>query len=77
MRTFSLSALLATTPLSSCGGPKPPAVDTVYEEFHMEGTVDKTVAEMSVEGMMCEVGRVAKVRKELLEVRGCVGHHRF
>ena len=70
MRTFSLSALLAATLLSSCGGPKPPAVDTVYEEFHKEGTVDKTVAEMSVEGMMCEVGCVAKVRKELLEVPG-------
>ena len=47
-----------------------PAVDTVYEEYHVEGTVDKTVAEMSVEGMMCEIGCVAKVRKELLEVPG-------
>ena len=56
--------------LASCGGSQAPAVDTVYEEYHVEGTVDKTVAEMSVEGMMCEIGCVAKVRKELLEVPG-------
>ena len=42
--------------LASCGGSQAPAVDTVYEEYHVEGTVDKTVAEMSVEGMMCEIG---------------------
>ena len=32
--------------------------------------MDKTVAQMSVEGMMWEIGCVAKVRKELFEVPG-------
>ena len=45
-------------------------VPTVYEETRVEGAIERTVAEMSVQGMMCEVGCVAKVRKELLEVPG-------
>ena len=68
MRIPSFLALAAL--LASCGGSQVPAVETVYEAYHVEGTVDKTVAEMSVEGMMCEIGCVAKVRKELLEVPG-------
>jgi copper chaperone CopZ len=43
---------------------------TVFEESHVEGTVEKAVAEMMVQGMMCEIGCVSKVRKELLEVPG-------
>ena len=70
MRIPSLLTLIVACAFSSCGGTKPPAVETVYQEFRVEGTVDKTVAEMSVQGMMCEVGCVAKVRKELLEVPG-------
>lgn len=54
----------------SCGGPSADMVPTVYEETHVEGAMERTVAEMSVQGMMCEVGCVAKVRKELLEVPG-------
>ena len=54
----------------SCGGPPADMVPTVYEETHVEGAMEHTVAEMSVQGMMCEVGCVAKVRKELLEVPG-------
>ena len=49
----------------SCGGPSADMVPTVYEETHVEGAMERTVAEMSVQGMMCEVGCVAKVRKEL------------
>ena len=54
----------------SCGGPSADMVPTVYEETRVEGAIERTVAEMSVQGMMCEVGCVAKVRKELLEVPG-------
>ena len=56
--------------LTACGGSQLPAVETVYSETRVEGTVEKTVAELSVQGMMCEIGCVAKVQKELLEVPG-------
>ncbi len=64
-----LCSMLALTWMS-CGGPSADMVPTVYEETHVEGAMERTVAEMSVQGMMCEVGCVAKVRKELLEVPG-------
>ena len=70
MRTPSLLAFAAACMLSACGGSKLPAVETVYSETRVEGTVEKTVAELSVQGMMCEIGCVAKVQKELLEVPG-------
>ena len=66
MRMLSLVALV----MMSCGTTTPPPVETLYEEIHVEGAVEKTTASMSVQGMMCEVGSVAKVRKELLEVPG-------
>ena len=64
-----LCSMLALTWMS-CGGPSADMVPTVYQETHVEGAMERTVAEMSVQGMMCEVGCVAKVRKELLEVPG-------
>ena len=64
-----LGTMLALTWMS-CGGPSADMVPTVYEETRVEGAVERTVAQMSVQGMMCEVGCVAKVRKELLEVPG-------
>ena len=64
-----LCSMLALTWMS-CGGPSADMVPTLYEETHVEGAMERTVAEMSVQGMMCEVGCVAKVRKELLEVPG-------
>ena len=70
MRYPSLLAVVAVCFLAACGGDKPSAVDTVYNETQLEGTMDKTIAQMSIEGMMCEIGCVAKVRKELLEVPG-------
>lgn len=70
MRFPSLLAVVAVCFLAACGGDKPSAVDTVYTETQLEGTMDKTIAQMSIEGMMCEIGCVAKVRKELLEVPG-------
>ena len=66
---FLFCTVLAFTWIS-CGGPTADMVPTVYEETHVEGAMEHTVAEMSVQGMMCEVGCVAKVRKELLEVPG-------
>ena len=66
---FLFCTVLAFTWMS-CGGPTADMVPTVYEETHVEGAMEHTVAEMSVQGMMCEVGCVAKVRKELLEVPG-------
>ena len=62
-------ALLASG-LVFCGSGPHPTVETVYVETHVEGAEDRSTATMSVQGMMCEVGCVAKVRKELLEVKG-------
>jgi copper chaperone CopZ len=70
MRTPSLLAFATVCVFAACGGSKPPAVETVYSETRVEGTVEKTVAEMAIQGMMCEIGCVAKVQKELLEVPG-------
>jgi periplasmic mercuric ion binding protein len=70
MRLPSLLVLASMAAWASCGSTQHPAVETVYETFHVEGTVERTVAEMSIQGMMCEIGCVAKVRKELLEVPG-------
>lgn len=56
--------------LFSCEGNGPQMAPTVFEKSHVEGTVEKAVAEMMVQGMMCEIGCVSKVRKELLEVPG-------
>ena len=66
---FLFCTVLAFTWMS-CGGPTADMVPTVYEETHVEGAMEHTVAEMSVQGMMCKVGCVAKVRRELLEVPG-------
>ena len=58
MRFPFLLAVFAAFFLAACGGDKPSAVDTVYTETQLEGTVDKTVAQMSVEGMMCELSLI-------------------
>lgn len=70
MRIALSCSVLATTMLLSCEGNGPQMAPTVFEESHVEGTVEKAVAEMMVQGMMCEIGCVSKVRKELLEVPG-------
>ena len=36
----------------------------------MEGSKEKRVAILEIEGMMCEIGCVSKVKKELLELEG-------
>ena len=70
MRIPFLSCTVLAFTWMSCGGPTADMVPTVYEETHVEGAMEHTVAEMSVQGMMCKVGCVAKVRRELLEVPG-------
>ncbi|MBI49581.1 MAG: hypothetical protein CL850_04770 [Crocinitomicaceae bacterium] len=45
-------------------------VDTVITSFEAVGPEGKTSARLEVQGMMCEVGCAAKVKKELLELDG-------
>lgn len=44
--------------------------DLVVTEVNEVGEMNKTTARLEIKGMMCEVGCVAKVKKELLEQKG-------
>mgnify|MGYP003946555681 FL=1 len=44
--------------------------DLVVTEVNDVGELRKTTAKLEIKGMMCEVGCVAKVKKELLEQKG-------
>ena len=44
--------------------------EMVVTEVNEIGELDKTTALLEIKGMMCEVGCVAKVKKELLEQKG-------
>jgi len=44
--------------------------EMVVTEVNAIGELDKTTAMLEIKGMMCEVGCVAKVKKELLEQKG-------
>ena len=44
--------------------------DLVVTEVNEVGELRKTTAKLEIKGMMCEVGCVAKVKKELLEQKG-------
>ncbi len=44
--------------------------DLVVTEVNKVGELRKTTAKLEIKGMMCEVGCVAKVKKELLEQKG-------
>ena len=44
--------------------------DCVVTEVNEVGELNKTTARLEITGMMCEVGCVAKVKKELLEQKG-------
>ena len=44
--------------------------DLVVTEVNEAGELNKTTARLEIKGMMCEVGCVAKVKKELLEQKG-------
>ena len=57
---------LVTALLVSCAGE--PSVEVHYSEKVAE--VEKTVARIGVEGMMCEIACGGKIRKELSELNG-------
>ena len=44
--------------------------ELVITEVTQVGELSKTTARLEIKGMMCEVGCVAKVKKELLEQKG-------
>ena len=44
--------------------------EMVVTEVNEVGELNKTTAMLEIKGMMCEVGCVAKVKKELLEQKG-------
>ena len=44
--------------------------DLLVTEVNEVGELNKTTARLEIKGMMCEVGCVAKVKKELLEQKG-------
>jgi copper chaperone CopZ len=44
--------------------------ELVITEVNQVGELSKTTARLEIKGMMCEVGCVAKVKKELLEQKG-------
>jgi copper chaperone CopZ len=67
MRLFSFF-LLASLLMVGCREPfhGTPEITNVI----MEGSKEKRVAILEIEGMMCEIGCVSKVKKELLELEG-------
>jgi copper chaperone CopZ len=67
MRLFSFF-LLASLLMVGCSEPfhGTPEITNVI----MEGSKEKRVAILEIEGMMCEIGCVSKVKKELLELEG-------
>ena len=52
------------------GCSEPLNVDTVITFIEAVGPDGKTSAKLEIQGMMCEVGCAAKVKKELLELDG-------
>ena len=49
---------------------EPLNVDTVITSVEVGGPDGKTSAKLEIQGMMCEIGCAAKVKKELLELDG-------
>ncbi len=62
---FSVLTMLSVSLLLSCGG-EPYKGEIVVSEIKKVGATEKTIAQLEITGMMCEVGCVAKVKKELL-----------
>ena len=61
--------LLASFLIVGCSEPfqGTPEITSVVKK---EGSQVKRIATLEIEGMMCEIGCVAKVKKELLELEG-------
>ncbi len=55
--------------ITSCGN-ETEHYDTILTEINEVGEVNKTTAKLEIKGMMCEVGCVSKIKKELLEKKG-------
>jgi len=66
MRISIISLLVFAT----LGCSEPINVDTVITSVEALGPDGKTSAKLEIQGMMCEVGCAAKVKKELLELDG-------
>ena len=66
---FSVLTILSVSLLLSCGG-EPYKGEIVVSEITKVGATEKTIAKLEINGMMCEVGCVAKVKKELLAQAG-------
>ena len=63
-RLSSFLALALLAALSSCAPP------VEIDHQNIEGFTERTEARLAIEGMMCEIACVAKVKKELLELHG-------
>ena len=61
--------MLSVSLLLSCDG-EPYKGVIVVSEITKVGATEKTIAKLEINGMMCEVGCVAKVKKELLAQAG-------
>ena len=66
---FSVLTILSLGLLLSCGA-EPYKGEIVVSEITKVGATEKTIAKLEINGMMCEVGCVAKVKKELLAQAG-------
>ena len=66
---FSGLTLMSLSLLLSCGE-APYQGEIFFSEVAKVGATEKTIAQLEITGMMCEVGCVAKVKKELLAQAG-------
>jgi copper chaperone CopZ len=66
---LSTALVLAVFMITSCDR-NIEVYELVVTEVNEVGELSKTTARLEIKGMMCEVGCVAKVKKELLEQKG-------
>ena len=66
---LSTAVVIAVFMITSCN-PNVEVYELVVTEVNKVGELSKTTARLEIKGMMCEVGCVAKVKKELLEQKG-------
>ena len=66
---LSTAVVIAVFMITSCN-PNVEVYELVVTEVNEVGELSKTTARLEIKGMMCEVGCVAKVKKELLEQKG-------
>ena len=66
---FSVFTVISLSLFLSCGN-APYQGEIFFSEITKVGATEKTIAQLEITGMMCEVGCVAKVKKELLAQTG-------